>query len=87
MNTESFYLSIESFQKNCCLKVERESCCTIIQPVLSSLAKPASRFFENVFQENNDLGKKDKDYDFEESTLMSGIGNKIFNPIFPINIE
>ena len=27
------------------------------------LAEPASRFFEEVFQEDNDLGKKDKDYD------------------------
>ena len=40
------------------------------------LAEPASRFFEEVFQEENDIGKKDKDYDSEESTLMSGIGEQ-----------
>ena len=40
------------------------------------LAEPASRFFEEVFQEENDIGKKDKDYDIEESTLMSGIGEQ-----------
>ncbi len=38
------------------------------------LAERASRFFEDVFQEENDLGKKDKDYNAEEYPLMSEIG-------------
>ena len=38
------------------------------------LAERASRFFEDVFQEENDLGKKDKDYNAKEYPLMSEIG-------------
>lgn len=38
------------------------------------LGEPASHFFENIFQEGNDLGKKDKDYNAEEFPLMSEIG-------------
>ncbi|WP_338469678.1 phenylacetic acid degradation operon negative regulatory protein PaaX [Niallia sp. XMNu-256] len=37
------------------------------------LAERASRFFEEVFQEENDLGKKDKNYNAEEYPLMSEI--------------
>jgi phenylacetic acid degradation operon negative regulatory protein len=35
------------------------------------LSEPAIRFFEEVFQEGNDLRMKDKDYNTEESSLIS----------------
>jgi len=35
------------------------------------LSEPASRYFESVFQEEHDLGMKDKDYNAEESSLIS----------------
>jgi phenylacetic acid degradation operon negative regulatory protein len=38
------------------------------------LAAPSNRFFEAVFQEKNDLRRKDKDYHSEEYLLLSGIG-------------
>ncbi|MBB6446275.1 phenylacetic acid degradation operon negative regulatory protein PaaX [Bacillus benzoevorans] len=38
------------------------------------LAAPSNRFFEAVFQEENDLRKKDKDYNSEAYPLLSGIG-------------
>ena len=44
--------------------------------IIKCLRNHANRFFEEVFQEENDLGKKDKDYDIEEITLMSGIGEQ-----------
>ncbi|MEF2094880.1 phenylacetic acid degradation operon negative regulatory protein PaaX [Bacillus sp. CFBP9009] len=34
------------------------------------LAEPASRFFESVFQENNDLCRKDETYDAKEHPLI-----------------
>jgi phenylacetic acid degradation operon negative regulatory protein len=34
------------------------------------LAEPASRFFENVFQENNDLCRKDETYDAKDHPLI-----------------
>lgn len=35
------------------------------------LADPACRFFERVFQEENDLGRKEKDYNAEDYPLIS----------------
>ena len=34
------------------------------------LAEPASRFFEEVFAKDNDLGRKDKEYDANEHPLI-----------------
>jgi len=34
------------------------------------LAEPASRFFESVFQENNDLCRKDETYDAKDHPLI-----------------
>ncbi|KAA9017017.1 phenylacetic acid degradation operon negative regulatory protein PaaX [Niallia endozanthoxylica] len=35
------------------------------------LSEPASRYFEAIFQEEHDLGMKDKDYNAEESSIIS----------------
>jgi len=43
---------------------------TLFADYYRELAEPASRFFEEVFSEGNELKKKDKGYDFNHHPLM-----------------